>query len=143
MFFLHVFHYSIELEFISNNFFPVPPQPNQPFPPPPPPNHEHSNGSSSTTSGFKMKIQNNNKRKNNSKTNSNKNNTNNSSGESKNLDENVTIPQEEKDNRLPKAYMEEFDDDEEPLKLPKIDAEDRLIAEQDLNLEHSSSSGGK
>ena len=90
-----------------------------------------------------MKIQNNNKRKNNSKTNSNKNNTNNSSGESKNIDENVPIPQEEKDNRLPKAYMEEFDDDEEPLKLPKIDAEDRLIAEQDLNLEHSSSSGGK
>merc|ERR1719510_2557515 len=73
-----------------------PPQPNQPFPPPPPPNHELSNGSS-PTSGFKMKIQNNNKRK--TKT-SSKNNTN-SSGESKNIDENVTIPPEEKD-RLPK-----------------------------------------
>ena len=143
MFFLHVFHFLMSLNSFQIFFFPVPPQPNQPFPPPPPPNHEHSNGSSSTTSGFKMKIQNNNKRKNNSKTNSNKNNTNNSSGESKNLDDNATISQEEKDNRLPKAYMEEFDDDEEPLKLPKIDAEDRLIAEQDLNLEHSSSSGGK
>ena len=49
-----------------------------------------------------MKIQNNNKRKNNSKT--SKNNTN--SGESKNIDENITVPQDEKDNRLPKAYME-------------------------------------
>ena len=82
-----------------------------------------------------MKIQNNNKRKTKA---SSKNNTNNS-GESKNIDENVTIPPEEKD-RLPKAYMEFDDDDKEPLKLPKIEAEDRLM-EQDLNMEHSASAG--